>query len=440
MISKRGSTVLILLLVVALAMLVAGCGSSTTSGTAGSESTTGPGSSDSQTTSTGASGGEKVLKFGSSAPLTGGLAKEGNLVREGYEFWRDAINAKGGIKVGDDTYKVELILYDDKSDAATAAKLTEKLITEDKVNFLLSPYSSGLTVSTSAIAEKYKMVNVAPLANATKIYNHGLQYVFSILWPSSIDVSNLVEMLPAENITVNKIAIVYPDDLFPAAGAQGAMETAKELNIPTVEIKYPKGIKDLSGVVADIKKSEAEAVISTAFFEDATIILRQMNEQGIKPNFVAFHDAINLQPDFVNSVGANLAEGISGRAEFWPLEEFEDELFGTGVQFAEAIEAKFGHPHSYHQAAAAAAGYVMGKAIEMAGSLDNEKIREVLLSNSFDCFFGPIEFGQMKWLNEDLTNVNTKGKPISVQIQEGELVVVYPDDVATAKFEYPKPW
>ena len=419
-----------------LALLVVGCGGGTTTTTAaqGSSTTVAPAS----TTTT--PGPAKVIKIGSSAPLTGALAAEGVLVKEGYEFWRDTVNANGGINVGGDMYQVELILYDDKSDAPTAAKLTEKLITEDKVNFLLSPYSSGLTVSTSATAEKYKIVNIAPLANATKVYNRGLKYVFSVLWPTSIDVSNLVEMLPAEGITVNKIAVVYPDDLFPAAGAAGALETAKQLNIPTVDIKYPKGLKDLSGVVAEIKKSEAEAVISTAFFEDATLILRQMNEQGIQPKLLAFHDAVNLQPDFVDAVGPQLAEGVCGRSEFWPIDGYSDDVFGTGVEFADAVTAKYNHPWTYHQAAAAAAGVILQKAIEAAGSLDNDKVREALLSMDIMTFFSPIKFGSMDFQGETLENVNVKGKPLSVQVQSGKLEVVYPEDFQTAKLEYPKPW
>lgn len=424
-----------------LTLIVAGCGGGTTTTTAVSQgSTTTVAQESATTTAPVAAAGDKVIKIGSSAPLSGALAKEGALVKEGYEFWRDTVNAKGGIKVGNDMYKVELILYDDQSDAPTAAKLTEKLITEDKVNFLLSPYSSGLTVSTSATAEKYKIVNIAPLANANKIYNRGLKYVFSVLWPTSIDVSNLVEMLPKEGITVNKIAVVYPDDLFPAAGAAGAMETAKQLNIPTVEIKYPKGLKDLSGVVAEIKKSGAEAVISTAFFEDATLILRQMNEQGVKPKLLAFHDAVNLQPDFVDAVGEKLAEGVSGRSEFWPIEGYKDDVFGTGVQFAEAITAKYNHPWTYHQAAAACAGLILQKAIEAAGSLDNEKVREALLSMDIMTFFSPIKFGSMDFQGSTMENVNVKGKPLSVQVQKGKLEVVYPEDFQTAKLEYPKPW
>ncbi|MCZ7664410.1 MAG: amino acid ABC transporter substrate-binding protein [Thermoleophilia bacterium] len=434
----RKSLILLVAMSVLLAAVLVGCGGSTTDTTAAPTETTAAPAGSTETTAASAPAG--VIKIGSSVPLTGALAKEGQLVKEGYEFWRDTVNGQGGIKVGNDMYTVELVLYDDKSDAPTAAKLTEKLITEDKVDFLLSPYSSGLTISTSATAEKYQKVNIAPLANATKIYDRGLKYLFSILWPTSIDVSNLVEMLPANGIDVKKIAFVYPDDLFPAAGAEGAIEAAKQLNIPYVDIKYPKGLKDLSGVVAEIKKANADAVISTAFFEDAALILRQMNEQGVKPPFVAFHDAVNLQPDFIDAVGSQLAEGVSGRSEFWPLEANKDDVFGSGVDFANGIEAKYGHPHTYHQAAAATAGVVLQKAIEAAGSLDNEKVREALLNLDIETFNHPVKFGTMEYKGETLTNVNTKGKPLSVQVQNGELVVTYPDDVKTADLLYPKPW
>ena len=84
-------------------------------------------------------GAEKVLKLGASVCLTGRLAKEGNYVKDGYTLWQEEVNKKGGIKVGNDNYKVEIVFYDDKSDPQTGAKLTEKLITDDKVKFILGP-------------------------------------------------------------------------------------------------------------------------------------------------------------------------------------------------------------------------------------------------------------------------------------------------------------
>jgi ABC-type branched-subunit amino acid transport system substrate-binding protein len=126
-------------------------------------------------------GAEKVLKLGASVCITGRLAKEGGYVKDGYTLWMEEVNRKGGIKVGSDRYKVEIIFYDDKSDPQTGAKLTEKLITEDKVKFILGPYGSGITLATSAIGEKYKVLTVACQANANNIYERGFKYIISIL-------------------------------------------------------------------------------------------------------------------------------------------------------------------------------------------------------------------------------------------------------------------
>ena len=128
---------------------------------------------------------EKVLKLGASVCITGRLAKEGGYVKDGYTLWMEEVNKKGGIKVGNDRYKVEIVFYDDKSDPQTGAKLTEKLITEDKVKFILGPYGSGITLATSAIGEKYKVLTVACQANAVNIYERGFKYIISILPPAT---------------------------------------------------------------------------------------------------------------------------------------------------------------------------------------------------------------------------------------------------------------
>ena len=98
---------------------------------------------------------QEKIQFGAALSLTGKLAKEGNLVKNGYELWKEVVNKKGGINIGGKKYLVEIIYYDDESDPNRAAKLIEKLITEDKVKLILGPYGSDSVFSTSAITEKY---------------------------------------------------------------------------------------------------------------------------------------------------------------------------------------------------------------------------------------------------------------------------------------------
>src|SRR5581483_7519348 len=90
--------------------------------------------------------------------LTGSLAKEGHLTQEGYEFWKNYINAHGGLKVGGKTYKFDIKYYDDESKNDTSAQLAERLIDQDHVNFILGPYGSGTSFSVAQMVERKKIL------------------------------------------------------------------------------------------------------------------------------------------------------------------------------------------------------------------------------------------------------------------------------------------
>src|SRR5512139_1046239 len=153
---------------------------------------------------------QDVLKFGAAVSLTGGQSRFGNMVKNGYELWKDYVNDKGGIDVGGKRFKVTVIYYDDQSDPQVSAKLTEKLITEDKVQFLLGPYSSGITLATSAIAEKYDMINMACTANAGSVYTRGYKNVFSILPPAGAILHSFLDMLTTFKPAPKKLAMISP--------------------------------------------------------------------------------------------------------------------------------------------------------------------------------------------------------------------------------------
>ena len=106
-------------------------------------------------------GGEKVVTIGAAVSQTGRYAEEGEHTRRGYVTWEEWVNGEqGGIEIGGDQYRVELIIYDDGSDPDRAAELTERLIEEDRVDFLLGPYSSALVARAIAVAEERGMLLV----------------------------------------------------------------------------------------------------------------------------------------------------------------------------------------------------------------------------------------------------------------------------------------
>ena len=130
------------------------------------------------------------IKIGASLSLTGSYAKPGTYQKEGYEVCADELNAKGGL-LG---RKVEFVMYDDQSSTQTAQRLYEKLITEDKVDAVMGPYSSGITESVAGISEKYKKVLVSPLAATTSIFRQGRKYIFMVISPAEVYLEGLVDM------------------------------------------------------------------------------------------------------------------------------------------------------------------------------------------------------------------------------------------------------
>lgn len=99
-------------------------------------------------------GNKTSLLIGFPVSLTGANADSGKLMRDAYQFWADTVNAKGGLKVGDKSLKIQLKYYDDESNANTSATIAQKLISEDKVDFLLGPYASANNLTVQTVAEK----------------------------------------------------------------------------------------------------------------------------------------------------------------------------------------------------------------------------------------------------------------------------------------------
>src|SRR4029077_20047068 len=135
-------------------------------------------------------GAQTPIRIGASLSLTGTYAKPGTYQKEGYDVCAEEVNAKGGL-LG---RKVEFVLYDDQSMPATGVKLYEKLITEDKVDAVMGPYSSAVSEAVANVTEKYRKVMVAPLAATTSIFKKGRKYIFMIVSPAEVYLEGLIDM------------------------------------------------------------------------------------------------------------------------------------------------------------------------------------------------------------------------------------------------------
>ncbi|WP_457601381.1 amino acid ABC transporter substrate-binding protein, partial [Hydrogenivirga sp.] len=203
-----------------------------------------------------------VLKLGAAVSFSGKYAKEGELLKKGYELWKERVNARGGIKIGNKTYRVEIIYYDDQSDPKTTAKLIEKLITEDGVRFILGPYGSSQVFAGAGVVEKYKALMVQGGGASSKIYRQGYKHVFGVFNVATDYGKNLIELAVSLKPKPKSVAIIYEKDIFSEDAARGALKTAKEKGLKVVLFEgYPKGTQDLSSLMLKLRLKRPDVVI-----------------------------------------------------------------------------------------------------------------------------------------------------------------------------------
>jgi len=359
------------------------------------------------------------IKIGASMSVTGSYAKPGTYQKEGYDVCIDEVNAKGGL-LG---RKVELVIYDDQSMPATAVKLYEKLITEDKVDAVMGPYSSAVSEAVANVTEKYKKVMVAPLAATTSIFKKGRKYIFMVITPAENYLDGLIDMAAKRGLKT--VAIVNEDTLFPKASATGTAEAAKKRGMQVVlQEAYPKGNTDFSALLVKIKAANPDVIAAGTYFDDAVAITRQMKELNVNPKMFGLTVGGDL-PEFYDLLKQN-AEYVYGSTQ-WD----ESLPYPGQKEFLAAYKKKFKHEPSYHAAAGYAGCLIYAEAVKKAGTLDADKVREQLLKLETRTAFGDYKV--------DADGFQIAHKMVMLQWQDGKRLVVWPDDLANAKPRYPTP-
>jgi len=364
-------------------------------------------------------GAQTPIKIGASMSVTGTYAKPGSYQKEGYDICIDELNGKGGL-LG---RKVELVIYDDQSQPATAVKLYEKLITEDKVDAVMGPYSAAVSEAVANVTEKYKKVMVAPLAATTSIFKKGRKYIFMVITPAENYLDGLIDMAAKRGLKT--VAIINEDTLFPKASAAGTAEAAKKRGMQVVlQEAYPKGNTDFSALLVKIKAANPDVIAAGTYFDDAVAITRQMKELNVNPKMFGLTVGGDL-PEFYDLLKQN-AEYVYGSTQ-WD----ESLPYPGQKEFLAAYTKKFKHEPSYHAAAGYAGCLIYGEAVKRAGTLDADKVREQLLKMEIKTAFGDYKV--------EPDGFQVAHKMVMLQWQDGKRVIVWPDDLASGKLRYPTP-
>ena len=362
---------------------------------------------------------QEPIKIGASISVTGTYAKLGSYTQDGYLMCAKEINDKGGL-LG---RKLEFVIYDDRSDAPTAIKLYEKLITEDKVDLLMGPYSSPITNAASTVSEKYKKIMMASLAATTSIWERGFKYLFMTISPAEVYMEGVVDLAAQHGLKT--IAIINEDTLFAKAAGKGTADLAAKKGMKVLlHEAYPKGTTDFSGLLIRIKALNPDVFVGGTYFDDSVAITRQMKELNVNPKMFGATVGGDV-PDFGKQLGKT-ADYVYGSTQW------ADNLRYPGVkEFIENYKKMFNREFSYHAPAAYGACQIFAEAIRRAKSLDSDKIREQLLKLKITTAFGDYQV--------DERGFQIAHKMVLIQWQDGKRVTVWPANLAEAKPLYPTP-
>lgn len=370
-----------------------------------------------------------VVRFGAAVSDTGSLAREGGDTRNGYNLWLEWVNNEyGGINVDGVCHRAEIIFYDDESDADTVQVLTERLIVDDEVDFILGPYGSSLTQVASVITERENIIMVEGNGASDSLFERGFQNLFAVLTPGTSYTQSGIEM--AASLGAQTAVIAYEDAAFATAVAEGAASWMEEYGIEVLAMEsYPVGVTDVSAMFTRFRELDADLFVGGGHFNDAVLFLTAAQEVGYSPD--AFLITVGpSNPTFVEEMGET-SYYVWGASQWESSLGYSDEWFGSAADYAERYEEMYDIAPSYQAAESTATALALQLAIEAAGSIDTDDVRQALYDLDVVTFYGPINF--------DETGKNT-GKPmVTIQIQDGEIVIIAPADAAVAEPIWPAP-
>ena len=381
---------------------------------------------------------ENTILLGSAISLTGKYATAGNHAKVGYDFAVDKINAAGGVMIDGKSYKLAIKYYDDESTPARGGQLAERLINQDGVQYMLGPYSSGLTKAIAPVTEKYKIPMVEAEGASRSLFNKGYKYLFAVLSTSEQYLASAVA-LAAEVAKKNgkdpssvKVALAFENDPFSLDVRAGVMDDIKKHGLTIViDDKLPRNLTDMTPTMTKIKALKPDLLVVSGHSKGAGTATRQIAEMKLSIPMVAMTHCESA--DLVGKYGAT-ADGYLCATQWAETLTYKDPIFGSAAEFnaeiKKTVAAYATKSVPYQLAQASAAVYVFKDAFERAGTLDKEKVRDALAATDLATFYGHIKFTEAG---------NNMAKPMVLrQIQGGKYNVVAPTAFASHELEWPR--
>jgi branched-chain amino acid transport system substrate-binding protein len=375
-----------------------------------------------------------TVVLGAPVSLTGKYSVNGKNTKDGYELAVKRLNEKGGVKVDGKSYKLKVVYYDDESTPARGAQLTERLIQQDGVKFVLGAYSSALTKAMAPVTEKYKVPHIEANGAARELFTQGYTYLFAVLSTSDYylrDAVNLAAEVAKEHgrdPKTLKIAMAFENDPFSLDVRQGIVEDANKYGMKIlIDDKLPPEINDMSATLTKVKAVKPDMLLVSGHEKGATLVVRQTAEMKVDVPIVATTHCDSAK--IAETLGKQ-AEGVLCGSQWDRHLAYKDQWFGSADDYAKAFEKEFNYPAPYQAAESSAAVLVYADAFKRAQSFDPQKVRDAIAQTDMMTFFGPIKF--------DPTGKNTAKPMVLYQVIQGDYKVVAPTKFAETKLVFPR--
>jgi branched-chain amino acid transport system substrate-binding protein len=388
-------------------------------------------------------GAQEPIKIGFSMALTGPLSPNGKQALLGMKIWEEETNATGGL-LG---RPVNLVYYDDQTNASTVPGIYTKLIDVDKVQLVLGPYATNMAApAMPVVMQKGKLFIILFGLDVNHEFNYNK---FFAMIPTGPDTKasftlGFFETAAAQNPKPETAALVAADAEFSRNACEGARENAKKFGFKLVYDKtYPPATTDFTPIVRAIQAENPDIVTICSYPLDSVGMVRAVNELGFKPKMIG-GAMVGLQATvFKNQLGP-LLNGFINYETWVPSKEMTYE--GTEAffkKYQDRAKAEGVDPLGYYLGGW---GYayiqVLGEAIKGTNSLKDDVLADYIRKTTFNTIHGPVKFGANgEW---------EKGRMLQVQyhgIKQGDGVDVFrgmsyqtvltPADLKTGNVIYP---
>ena len=368
-----------------------------------------------------------TVTLGASVQMSGPLANTGRYYRDGYQFAVDQINKAGGVKIGNTHEQLALKILDNQSDNNLAVRQYVQLVSQDKINLLLGPFASDAVIATSSVAEKYQVPMIQGGGASDQIFDRGYKYIFGTLPVASKYFESTIEAMTKLNPAPKSVALLYADDAFDVAVADGTRELLGKAGLKVVlDERYSTNASDFASLLARIKNVQPDAVLVAGHETEILNFIRQAKSLNVNPHFYSFTVGVP-SADFRKALGKD-ADYAFGMTSWLPSTAQKDEYFGNAEEFAHAYQKRFGYEPDYHAASAVADVEAYAKALEAAGTTDPAKVRDAIARLDFESLYGRIQFNAVGQISLPQT---------VIQVQNGKVVPIYGPKGFVDKPEYP---